>query len=340
MHTSVTGSESSEDLRPLRIGVVGAGFGARVVAPIFRQIGCEVVEVVSARDSAAVTALCRKKVDLIAVHSPPFLHADHVRRALGAGRAVLCDKPFGLSAAESEALAVEARAAGVLNLVNFEFRHQPARRRMHELISSGQIGEPEHLHFSSYSSGSRIPLRPYGWLFDASLGGGWIGAFGSHVADTMRWLMGEVTAAGARRWVTIAERPDGQGDLQRCDAEDAFSAWVEFESGATASVDTSFTAPVSLPPRLTVTGSGGAIENTADVRVVLQRVDGTRQQFDFDAPPGDPHQVAMTGWAHEIWRAVATGQQVSPSFEDGVACARIMDAWRSGAATRAKPGHP
>jgi predicted dehydrogenase len=204
---------------------------------------------------------------------------------------------------------------------------------MHELLWSGEIGRPEHLHFSAFSSGSRIPLRPYGWLFNRALGGGWIGAYGSHAIDTMRWLMGEVTAAGARRWVTLAERPDAQGDLQSCDAEDAFSAWVEFDSGATGAIDTTFTATVSLPPRLAVTGSEGTIENTGDVRVVLRRLDGTRAQFDFDPPPGDPHEVAMTGWAHEIWRAVATGQQVTPSFDDGVACARVMDQWKSDATT-------
>src|SRR6185437_4620432 len=220
---------------------------------------------------------------------------------------------------------------------NFEFRHQPARRKMWELITSGEIGRPEHLHYSSFSSGSRVPLRPYGWLFDRARGGGWIGAFGSHAIDTMRWLMGEVTAAGAQRWVTIAARPDAQGVPHGCDAEDAFTAWVEFDSGATASIDTSFTAPVPLPPRITVTGSEGAIENTADVRLVLQRADGSRQQFDFAAPTGDPHETAMTAWAREIWRAVAGGQQVTPSFDDGLACARVMDQWRSRPATIVGP---
>ncbi len=33
-----------------RVGVVGTGFGARVVAPAFRAVGCTVVDVVSARD--------------------------------------------------------------------------------------------------------------------------------------------------------------------------------------------------------------------------------------------------------------------------------------------------
>jgi predicted dehydrogenase len=324
-----TSGSGVNDLRPLRVGVVGAGFGSRVVAPIFRRIGIDVVDVVSARDSAAVTALCRADVDLIAVHSPPFLHVDHVRRALDSGHAVLCDKPFGTSAAEAETLAAEAKAAGVIHLANFEFRQQPARRKMHELITSGAVGHPEHLHHSAFSSGSRIPLRPYGWLFDRARGGGWIGAFGSHAIDTMRWLMGEVSAAGARSWVTIPDRPDAEGKMQRCDAEDAFSGWLEFDSGATGSIDTSFTAPVGLPPRITVTGSEGALENTADVRIVLQRVDGIREQFDFEPPPGDPHETAMTAWAYEIWRAVAEGRQVTPSFDDGVACARVMEQFKS-----------
>jgi len=117
--------------------------------------------------------------------------------------------------------------------------------------------------------------------------------------------------------------------MHTCDAEDAFSAWAEFASGATASIDTSFAAPISLPPRITVTGSGGAVENTADVRVVLQKVDGTRAQFDFAPPPGDPHQTAMTSWAREIWRSVIEGRQVAPSFEDGLACSRVMELFRS-----------
>ena len=78
---------------PIRLGVIGSGFGARVVAPVFAATdGCAVVDVVSARDAAAVRNLCaRGDVDLISVHSPPFLHTEHVDRAIDAGHAVLCD---------------------------------------------------------------------------------------------------------------------------------------------------------------------------------------------------------------------------------------------------------
>ena len=120
----------------VRVGVIGTGFGARVVAPVFRETpGCEVVDVVSSRDDAAVAELCdRADVDLVSVHSPPFLHAAHVRRALSREHAVLCDKPFGVDARDAEMLTAAAEAAECVHLVNFEFRHDPMRRLLRELV--------------------------------------------------------------------------------------------------------------------------------------------------------------------------------------------------------------
>jgi predicted dehydrogenase len=90
----------------VRVGVIGTGFGARVVAPVFAATpGCAVVDVVSARDAGAVDALCaRADVDLVSVHSPPFLHRAHVESAVAAGRSVLCDKPFGRDRGDAAAM--------------------------------------------------------------------------------------------------------------------------------------------------------------------------------------------------------------------------------------------
>ena len=114
----------------VRVGVVGTGFGARVVAPVFAGTpGCEVVDVVSARDDAGVARLCdRDDVDLLSVHSPPFLHAAHVRRGIARDHAVLCDKPFGISSLEAEPLVAAADAAECLHLLNFEFRYPLTKR--------------------------------------------------------------------------------------------------------------------------------------------------------------------------------------------------------------------
>jgi predicted dehydrogenase len=222
-----------------------------------------------------------------------------------------------------------AEAAGVLNFLNFEFRHQPARLTVKQLLEAVAIGRPEHLAYTAFTSGSRRPLRPFGWLFDRSLGGGWIGAFGSHAIDLIRWLLGDVSRAGATTWINVAERPGADGMPHRCDAEDAFIGWTELRSGASAAVDTSFTAGVSLTPRIVVTGTDGAIENVGDARVVLQKSDGAKEVFEFPSAAGDPHDVAMAGWTSAVRDAVRDGHQISPSFADGLACMRVMEQWRA-----------
>jgi len=63
----------------VRVGVIGTGFGRRVVAPAFAATdGCEVVDIVSARNDADVANLCdRPDLDLVSVHSPPRMCGGH-----------------------------------------------------------------------------------------------------------------------------------------------------------------------------------------------------------------------------------------------------------------------
>jgi predicted dehydrogenase len=324
--------------RSIRVGVIGTGFGRRVVAPTFTAVGCEVVDVVSARDDKAVAELCRRDVDLVSVHSPPFLHAAHVRQALAGGHAVLCDKPLGTSAAQSAELAAEARDAGVVNLVNFEFRHEPARVRLKQLLDEGAIGRPEHVHWLVANSVSRVPLRPFGWLFQASFGGGWIGAWASHAVDAVRYLFGEVQSATATRYLTVPVRPDRDGEPHRCDAEDGLAATLTLASGATVAIDSTFAAPVTLPTRLTVLGASGSVEVVNDRVITQRRPDGDKQEEELPRTSGDPHGVAMHRWAEEVRDAVADGRQIGPSFEDGLACARVLDVLRAGPLVALGPG--
>jgi predicted dehydrogenase len=317
----------------VRVGIIGSGFGARVVAPVFADTpGCEVVDVVSARDDAGVAGLCdRTDVDLISVHSPPFLHGAHVRRALVGEHAVLCDKPFGIDAAEAETLLAAAEAADCLHLCNFEFRYDPIREMLRELVLGGAIGVVEHVVWTHHSAGSRVPLRPYGWLFERSQGGGWIGAWGSHAVDTLRVLLGEVAEARADRRTTIAERPDRDGVTHACDAEDGFTAVLEFRTGATAILDSTFAAAASIAPRLVISGSDGIIECVADAKVTVRRSDGRRHEKERPPSDGDPHLEPMRRWATVVRDAVTEGvaPRGAPTFRDGFACALVLDRLRA-----------
>jgi predicted dehydrogenase len=315
----------------VRVGVIGRGFGARVVAPAFDQTdGCKVLDVVSPRDEAAGVALCaRDDVDLISVHSPPFLHLEHVRQAIEGGHAVLCDKPFGRNGEEAAAMCALADEAGVVNLLNFELRFDPFSRRLHDLVQDGAIGEAEHVQCTTHIAVSRLPLRRFGWLFDAKLGGGWIGAWGSHFIDFLRWSIGGITGASATPRITIAERPDAEGRMHRCTAEDGFTATLKSANGVTISIDSTFAAPANVPTRLTVIGQDGVLELTGNQRIIRYDAEGAHDELNPDQS-GDP-MLQMRQWTAVVRDAVRGqgSEPGTPTFADGLACARVMDRLRS-----------
>jgi predicted dehydrogenase len=302
----------------VRVGVIGTGFGQRVVAPAFVAAGCEVVDVVSARDPNAGALAGR--VDLLSIHSPPFLHAAHVRAAIDSQIAVLCDKPLTLDA---DIVA----AAGPNAFCNFEFRFAPARQRLRALIQSGELGAIEHVQWTHISSGSRVPLRQYGWLFDKELGGGWIGAWASHAIDALQWMIGEVVDVQSRPRIDIKERPDRDGVMRGCTAEDGVTASLVLERGTTVSIDSSFAAAATIAPRITIFGSDAVAELVNDARLVVH---GTEQRQEF-ANESDHHAIPMEQMAGAIRAAVdgETRDHNLPTLADGHACDRVLERLRA-----------
>jgi predicted dehydrogenase len=285
----------------------------------------EVVDVVSPRDAAAVAALCRRRdVDLVSVHSPPFLHLDNVRRAVEGGHHVLCDKPFGRDAAEAAEMRDLARAAGVLHFLNFEMRRDPARRCARAAIADGAIGEPEHVALTMLMSIWRSPLRPHGWLFDAAAGGGWLRSIGSHQVDFARWTFGEIVDVGCQLRTAVTERPDVDGKLQRCTSDDGFVLTLRSDRGVSVVVNGSADAPVTVPPSTLIVGSHGVLEEVAN-RVVLRTPDGEREIF--HATGADALFPAQQEYA-ELVRDAVHERHVPPdaaTFDDGLACAVVLE---------------
>jgi predicted dehydrogenase len=303
----------------MRVAVIGTGFGKHAAAPVYESLGLD-VEVISPRDDAAVKAVIASDVDLVSVHSPPFMHVDHVNAAIDNGHPVLCDKPFGRNADEAEAMRDRARAAGVLHFLNFEFRFNASWAKLKQLVGDGTIGTPVHLNWTFYGSGLRG--RKYGWINDRERGGGWIGAYGSHLIDFTRWLFNsEVVDCGG---VTRID-----GSPPEATAEDAYSAWFTMANGCTAAHDTGFAGAVPLAPRATLLGSAGSIELTADTTLVVYRPGEAPQTFEFPPAPRRSPPPALALFLGDVVDAVRTGTQIAPSFDDGVAVAHAMDQLRA-----------
>ena len=170
-------------------------------------------------------------------------------------------------------------------------------------------------------------MRPHGWLFERDLGGGWVGAFGSHAVDFVRWVFGEIVEAEADLRIEVDQRPDATGELRPVDAEDGFSAWLRTDRGVSVAIDSSFACAATYAPRLVVNGTEGVLECVADSRLTLQRDGGTRDVVAVDNG-ADPHVEPMRRWAEVVRDAVRDHRQVEPSFSDGLACDQVLDQLR------------
>ena len=80
------------------------------------------------------------EVDAVYLSLPHGLHARWACELLRAGKAVLCEKPATVSAAEAELVSDTARSTGSLFMEAMKTRFMPARDRVKDVLASGELG--------------------------------------------------------------------------------------------------------------------------------------------------------------------------------------------------------
>jgi predicted dehydrogenase len=140
------------DYRP-GIGIVGCGHIVRKAHfPAYANYGCQVVGVYDVRSEATrdVDArvfatldelLADSRVEVVDIATHPDARPELIRRALGAGKHVLAQKPLALEVETARALADEADQVGLKLAVNQNGRWAPAWRLATLLVQQGAVGE-------------------------------------------------------------------------------------------------------------------------------------------------------------------------------------------------------
>jgi predicted dehydrogenase len=341
-----------------RAVVVGTGFGCRVHVPALRAAGFDVVALVgrdpqkTARraERAGIAHACASLedavahdgIDAITIATPPHTHAELAIAAVEAGCHVLCEKPFAMDTAEAEAMLAAADAAGVCHLVGHEFRWASDRATVGRAIAEGRIGEPRLATLVSYVSLVADPdTRTPPWWFDPGAGGGWLGASGSHVVDQIRTWLGDITEVSAR--LNVVSARDGV-------AEDSFTVRFRLVSGVEGMLQQTAAAWGPSAGMTRVAGSRGTVWIDG-VEPWLADADGMRRlevpaDLVLPGPPGESDDLRHR-FTHlelgpftrlcEVLRAGVEGGPLPdavpvPTFADGVAEMRVLDAIRASAA--------
>jgi len=115
------------------------------------------------------------EIDLVDIATPNDTHAEIAIAAAKAGKMVMCEKPLGRNAGESEAMVDAVEKAGVPNMVWYNYRRVPAVMLAKELINEGRLGKIFHYRakfLQDWTISSDLPQGGEGlWRLDVSVAG-------------------------------------------------------------------------------------------------------------------------------------------------------------------------
>ena len=141
-----------------RVAILGAGIGAQHLTGFQalpeRYAVSHICDLDAGRGQALAEAaqaawtgdlevvLADPSVDLVDICLPPHLHFEVAKRALEAGKHVICEKPLTASLAEADALADVIRQSGREVFPVFQYRFGPGLTALRALIDAGIDGRP------------------------------------------------------------------------------------------------------------------------------------------------------------------------------------------------------
>ncbi len=269
------------------------------------------------------TALADPSVDAVLLLTPPATHLDLVRKAAGAGKHILLEKPLEVSLARSEAVVEAAEAAGVTLGLVLQRRFRPAARALKEIVAAGGLGEivSASARLSNWRPQSYYDEPGRGTL--ARDGGGVLLTQGIHLLDAFQWIAGlpaEVSAYAATSAV------------HRMETEDIAAAALRFDNGALGTLFATTTAVPGFPDEIEVIGTRATARVLGEVLTIRDGGGGTTTvgeetgssgaSADPMAFPHDQHLALIT----DFLDAIAAGREPAVPGREALKGHDLIDA--------------
>ena len=247
--------------------VVGTGFGLFTHVRALRDAGFEVRAIVGrSRERTAeraaplgipvaaaslAEALEDPAIKLVTVATPPHAHYPVVMEAIAAGKHIVCEKPFAKDLAQAREMLAAAQGAGIIHMLGAEFRFDTQQALLRRVIQDGLIGEPKHFLRIYHQPGLQDPNEKLSdWWEDAGQGGGFLGAFGTHMIDQVISTLGPFRRVSGQLQTLAPGRPN-------MTADDCYTVQFELESGAEGIIVAAMASPGPLVMSNKVTGTEG-----------------------------------------------------------------------------------
>lgn len=239
---------------PIRVGVIGCGAQGQNHLRVIKELGVEAAVVSAFCDlnperlqntskmwpQARATddfkeMLAPGELDLVIVATMPNTHAQIALAALEAGADVLCEKPFMRDLEEATAVLNTAERLARQVQLGTNMRYMPTSRYLHDLVASGEVGEP--VFYKAWGCHVNPPWWAPNYYLSRSAGGVLASTL-IHALDLAIWVGGSPNpvsvSASMRRLFPGKRGPIASPEIRNLfNAEDLLTALVRFDDGST-----------------------------------------------------------------------------------------------------------
>lgn len=135
--------------------------------------------------------LADSDIDAVYIPLPNTLHVEWTKKALAAGKPVLCEKPIAMEESQFDGLIAARDASGVLAAEAYMIVHHPQWQYARDLVASGAIGTLQHVQgtfcYNNADATGNIRNLP-------EMGGGGLPDIGVYPFGAARFVSGEEPA--------------------------------------------------------------------------------------------------------------------------------------------------
>lgn len=362
--------------KKLNIGMVGYGFMGRAHSNAFSQVSHffdsayqPVLKAACARDATKLKAFAdqwgyestetdwrklveRKDIDVIDIAASNDMHMDIAMAAAAAGKMVMCEKPLGRNAVESQKMVDAVETAKVANMVWYNYRRVPAVTLAKQFIDEGKLGKIFHYRakfLQDWTISADLPQGGQGlWRLDVNVAGsGVTGDLLAHCIDTAMWLNGGIDKVIGMTETFIKERQHNlTGKKEKVGIDDASLFLARFDNGSLANFEaTRYARGHKALYTLEINGEKASIQWDLHDLHRLQYFDHrdegrTRGWRSIHVTDGDHPYMAkwwvpglQIGYEHSFVHQVAdfiagieTGKSAAPTFREAMATDLVTDA--------------
>jgi predicted dehydrogenase len=354
----------SSDMQLLRYAVIGAGSAARThLRSLTSQPSVQLVGIADPAPRAewriskdydtvpqfsdAEDLFSKLSPDIVSICTPTKFHCDLTLLAFQYGAHVICEKPMAMDLDQAESMERTRIAKQRLGLVNFSYRNLACFRFARHLIRCGWLGPISRISAAYLQSFMRSDEVLWSWRNDIRIAGfGALGDLGVHMIDGVRFVTGlEFRKVVGTVETRIPKKTDRFGIRHKITSDTSSMFLAQLDQNVMAIFDTSQIAPgYGDLFRIEVSGQLGTLIINSEQPDEICRTNCSissrhaswRTEIPTEAVPPAFRSVGQQPMIPGTLVEAIAGMPIDyPSFADGIAAQKVLEALRQTMKTKA-----